>query len=91
MIPQLDVTDPPIYFGYGGADTLVPAGPQGAVAAARLYQVTGEKLMSWFDVAETAGHLLDGTQLNMTAVQAFLDLARDGQFDQLRQTLPHGG
>ena len=91
VTPQLDVTDPPIYFGYGGVDPLVPAGPQGAVAAARLYQVTGEKLMSWFDLAESASHFLDGTQLNMTAVQAFLDLARDGQFDQLRQTLPHGG
>ena len=91
VTPQLDVTDPPIYFGYGGADTLVPAGPQGVIAAARLYQVTGEKLMAWLDIAETAGHLLDGTQLNMTAVQGFLDAARDGQFDQLRQSLPHGG
>jgi acetyl esterase/lipase len=91
VTPQLDVTDPPIYFGYGGADTLVPAGPQGVVAAARLYQVTGEKLMAWLDIAETAGHFLDGTQLNMTAVQGFLDAARDGQFDQLRQSLPHGG
>ena len=31
------------------------------------------------------------TLLNMTAVQGFLDAARDGQFDQLRQSLPHGG
>ncbi len=87
--PQLDVTDPPIYFGYGGIDNLVPAATHGLPAAARLYQVTGEKLMSWYDLAETAWHTLDGTQLNMTALQGFLDAARDGQFDELRTTLPH--
>jgi acetyl esterase/lipase len=90
VIPQLDVTDPPIYFGYGGTDMLIPAA-QGAAAAAKLYQVTGEKLMSWYDIAEAAGHGLDGTALNMTALQGFLDAARDGRFDELRQTLPHGG
>ena len=45
--------------------------------------------MSWYDLAETAWHTLDGTQLNMTALQGFLDAARDGQFDELRTTLPH--
>jgi acetyl esterase/lipase len=90
VIPQLDVTDPPMYFGYGGADVLIPAA-QGAAAAAGLYQVTGEKLMSWYDLAETAGHGLDGTALHMTALQGFIDAARDGRFDELRTTLPHGG
>jgi acetyl esterase/lipase len=88
VIPQLDVTDPPMYFGYGGTDVLISAG-QGAAAAAGLYQVTGEKLMSWYDLAETAGHDLDGTALNMTALQGFLDAARDGRFDEVRKTLPH--
>jgi acetyl esterase/lipase len=91
VTPQLDVTDPPVYFGYGGTDVLVSAATQGAPAMARLYQVTGEKLMSWYDFAQNAGHGLDGTALNMTFLHAFLDLARDGQFDELRKTLPHGG
>jgi acetyl esterase/lipase len=87
--PQLDASDPPIYFGYGGIDNLVPVGTQGAPAALALYQATGEKLMSWFDLAESAWHDLDGTKLNMTALQGFLDAARDGRFDELRATLHH--
>jgi len=27
----------------------------------------------------------------MTALQGFIDAARDGRFDELRTTLPHGG
>jgi acetyl esterase/lipase len=85
--PHFDATDPPTYFGYGGLDNLVPPATQGAPAALALFQATGEEQMSWYDLAETAGHGLDGTQLHMTALQAFLDLARDGRFDELRATL----
>jgi acetyl esterase/lipase len=88
VIPWLDATDPPTYFGYGGIDNWVPAASQGAPAAVALYAATGEKLMSWYDLAETAWHDLDGTKLNMTALQGFLDATRDGRFDQLRASLP---
>lgn len=87
VIPWLDATDPPMYFGYGGIDNWVPAASQGAPAAAALYAATGERLMSWYDLAETAWHDLDGTKLNMTALQGFLDATRDGRFDQLRASL----
>jgi len=87
--PQYDASDPPTYFGYGGIDNLVPAATQGAPAALALFQATGEKLMSWYDLAETAWHDLDGTKLNMTALHGFLDAARDGRFDELRASLPH--
>jgi hypothetical protein len=53
------------------------------------YQTSTTGRLPWYDLAETAWHTLDGTQLNMTALQGFLDAARDGQFDQLRATLPH--
>jgi acetyl esterase/lipase len=87
VIPWLDATDPPTYFGYGGIDNWVPAASQGAPAAATLYGVTGEKLMSWYDLADSAWHDLDGTKLNMTALQGFLDATRDGRFDELRASL----
>jgi acetyl esterase/lipase len=89
VTPHYDVSDPPTYFGYGGIDNLVPAATQGAPAALALYAASGEKLMSWYDLAEPAWHDLDGTHLNMTALQGFLDAARDGRFDELRATLPH--
>jgi len=82
-----DAGDPPTYFGYGGIDNWVPAASQGAPAAATLYAATGEKLMSWYDLADSAWHDLDGTKLNMTAVHGFLDATRDGRFDQLRASL----
>ena len=87
VVPWLDATDPPTYFGYGGIDNWVPAASQGAPAAAALYAATGEKLMSWYDLADSAWHDLDGTKLNMTALQGFLDATRDGRFDQLRASL----
>lgn len=87
VIPWLDAADPPTYFGYGGIDNWVPAASQGAPAALALYSTTGEKLMSWYDLADTAWHDLDGTKLNMTALHAFLDATRDGRFDQLRASL----
>jgi acetyl esterase/lipase len=87
VVPWLDATDPPTYFGYGGIDNWVPAASQGAPAAAALYAFTGETLMSWYDLADTAWHDLDGTKLNMTALHGFLDATRDGRFDQLRATL----
>jgi acetyl esterase/lipase len=90
VAPRYDATDPPTYFGYGGIDNLVPPATQGAPAAAALFQATGEELMSWYDLAETTGHGLDGTRLHMTALHAFLDAARDGRFDELRRTLPAG-
>jgi acetyl esterase/lipase len=89
VIPWLDASDPPVYFGYGGTDNIVPASSQGAPAALALSAATGEKLMSWFDLADGAWHDLDGTKLNMTALHGFLDAARDGQFDALRASLGH--
>jgi hypothetical protein len=52
-----------------------------------IVDATGEKLMSWYDLADTAWHDLDGTKLNMTALQGFLDATCDGRFDQLRASL----
>jgi acetyl esterase/lipase len=87
LAPWLDASDPPTYFGYGGIDNWVPAATQGAPAALALYLVTGEKLMSWYDLADTAWHDLDGDKLNMTALEGFLDATRDGYFDALRAQL----
>jgi acetyl esterase/lipase len=83
VLSWYDVTDPPTYFGFGGTDDWVPAS-QGAAGAMALHAATGEPLMAWYDLAETAWHDLDGRQLNMTALHGFMDAARDGQFDALR-------
>jgi acetyl esterase/lipase len=67
---------PPIFMAYGGADTLVVPATQGAPLAAIWAQAHGGDPQSVsYEVVAGAGHNLSAAQVNLTALDGFLDRA----------------
>jgi len=67
---------PPIFMAYGGDDTLVVPATQGAPLAAIWAQAHGGDAQSvTYEVVAGAGHNLTAAQLDMTALDTFLDRA----------------
>jgi acetyl esterase/lipase len=67
---------PPIFMAYGGDDTLVVPATQGAPLAGIWSLAHGGDAQSvTYEVVARAGHNLSAAQLDMTALDAFLDRA----------------
>jgi acetyl esterase/lipase len=70
---------PPIFMAYGGDDTLVVPATQGAPLAAIWARAhDGDPQSVSYEVVPGAGHNLTGAQLDMTALDGFLDHAITG-------------
>jgi acetyl esterase/lipase len=79
VAPYVTAASPPIFMAYGGDDTLVAPATQGAPLAAAWAQAHGGDRQSvTYEVVAGAGHNLTAAQLDMTALDGFLDRAVEG-------------
>jgi acetyl esterase/lipase len=72
--PYVSAASPPIFMAYGAEDTLVVPATQGAPLAALWARAHGGDPRSvTYEVIAGAGHNIGAAQLDMTALDAFLD------------------
>ena len=79
VAPYVGPTSPPIFMAYGGADTLVVPATQGQpLATAWAAAHPGDPHAVVYDLVPDGGHNLSVAQLDMPALDQFLDRAAGG-------------
>ena len=87
VAPYVSAASPPIFMAYGADDTLVVPATQGAPLAAVWAQAHGGDPQSVvYEVVAGAGHNLTAANLDMTALDTFLDRAVTGASLRARPT-----
>jgi acetyl esterase/lipase len=76
VAPYVTAKSPPIFMAYGAADTLVVPATQGApLAHAWLVAHHGDARSAVYEVVAGQGHNIGAAEINMTALDRFLDNA----------------